>query len=488
MNPTNPPQRTRRWARLVYSLAALATLIALFYAVENWRGRRAWEACKRDLEARHLPTDWTPPKLANIPEDQNFADTPFLKSNGYKSRRELNGPNPNPLSCPGLALTTRMVDMGELLDLTECQNDLREMTNLALPPLPREPALDVIDAFRPIEAVLNELRAASLRPHSAFVIQGNDPIDMDMPNFVVCRSIAQILWLHSGAELALGHPEEAFRDQLVVHRLSEALKSSDTLVSTMIRVAIMGLNTSAFWQGWARNQWTAPQLEKFQQLFHQVDLLSDLNRSFRDGELAAFNFLLNHYSPPQLIKVFNFSGSSHPAFHASTWFIYLAPQGWRLQNQVRGNRTIMGFVLDTFDPFAQRVFPGAAKDKSTALEKLESHVTPYNYIVRGTVPNVIRALQTTARNQSQVSEAEIVCALERYRLQKGNYPESLEPLTPTFIEKLPHDIVTGKPLHYHQTPDGKFMLYSVGWNEKDDGGASSADKLRGDWVWPMVEK
>ena len=38
------------------------------------------------------------------------------------------------------------------------------------------------------------------------------------------------------------------------------------------------------------------------------------------------------------------------------------------------------------------------------------------------------------------------------------------------IEKLPHDIINGQPLHYRRTDDGQFVLYSVGWDEKDDGG------------------
>ena len=42
-----------------------------------------------------------------------------------------------------------------------------------------------------------------------------------------------------------------------------------------------------------------------------------------------------------------------------------------------------------------------------------------------------------------------------------------------------------------RTEDGKFVLYSVGWNEKDDGGIVAMttgehprqDIEKGDWVW-----
>jgi subtilase family serine protease len=56
---------------------------------------------------------------------------------------------------------------------------------------------------------------------------------------------------------------------------------------------------------------------------------------------------------------------------------------------------------------------------------------------------------------------------------------------------LPHDIINGQPLHYRRTADGQFVLYSIGWNETDDGGvvvlnkgsSSTVDINRGDWVW-----
>ena len=81
-------------------------------------------------------------------------------------------------------------------------------------------------------------------------------------------------------------------------------------------------------------------------------------------------------------------------------------------------------------------------------------------------------------------------ALERYRLAHGEFPESLDALAPQFMEKIPHDIINGQPLHYRRTSDGQFVLYSVGWNETDDGGVVGLTKGmarltrdKGDWVW-----
>jgi hypothetical protein len=49
-------------------------------------------------------------------------------------------------------------------------------------------------------------------------------------------------------------------------------------------------------------------------------------------------------------------------------------------------------------------------------------------------------------------------------------------LVPRFITTLPHDIINGQPLKYRRTANGKFVLYSVGWNEKDDGGCTATNK------------
>jgi len=71
---------------------------------------------------------------------------------------------------------------------------------------------------------------------------------------------------------------------------------------------------------------------------------------------------------------------------------------------------------------------------------------------------------------------------------------TLAALAPQFSEKLPHDIINGQPLHYRREADGRFVLYSIGWNEKDDGGQVILTPDRkpsldqGDWVWPPPAK
>jgi hypothetical protein len=45
-----------------------------------------------------------------------------------------------------------------------------------------------------------------------------------------------------------------------------------------------------------------------------------------------------------------------------------------------------------------------------------------------------------------VDQARIACALERYRLANGKYPAALADLIPRFLDKIPADVITGKPM------------------------------------------
>jgi hypothetical protein len=63
---------------------------------------------------------------------------------------------------------------------------------------------------------------------------------------------------------------------------------------------------------------------------------------------------------------------------------------------------------------------------------------------------------------------------------------------PEFLSQLPHDVINGQPLKYRRTADGQYLLYSVGWNQTDDGGAlglnqsgEGIDVKLGDWVWRL---
>jgi hypothetical protein len=85
--------------------------------------------------------------------------------------------------------------------------------------------------------------------------------------------------------------------------------------------------------------------------------------------------------------------------------------------------------------------------------------------------------------------ASTACALERHRITHGTYPELLQQIDPAIMPTPPLDLFATKPFHYKLLSDGRFQLYSIGPNMKDDGGTivitktEGVDTDQGDWVW-----
>jgi hypothetical protein len=168
----------------------------------------------------------------------------------------------------------------------------------------------------------------------------------------------------------------------------------------------------------------------------------------------------------------------------------LARRSWILQNYAHA-AGLRNAMLDGIDATNQLIFPRKVDAASAQREKDFKHLTPFNFIAAQMVPNFSAAIAALAKNQTLVNEGYIVCALERHRLARGQYPETLAALVPRFADKLPRDVIGGQPLKY-RAGNGKFVLYSIGWNEKDDGGVDSlknenaGDPAKYDWIWPDV--
>ena len=133
-------------------------------------------------------------------------------------------------------------------------------------------------------------------------------------------------------------------------------------------------------------------------------------------------------------------------------YLEFAPRGWWYQNQVTCAK-IESRTLDGFDLEHDIILPRYSM-RLVALS-INFPATEHHSIFgrRLSLPNVTKATQALAHNQTMVNEAQIVCALERYRLAHGDYPETLVALVPQFIEKLPHDIIGGKPSIYRRTAE-----------------------------------
>lgn len=140
------------------------------------------------------------------------------------------------------------------------------------------------------------------------------------------------------------------------------------------------------------------------------------------------------------------------------------------------------------------IHPLKERDCST-LVKLSGFPLPQETIYNKSAIMMLPSIETHGRNLVIIKTlgqlAKAACALERYFLKTGHYPDSAwSLLIPEFLEATPRDPLDGKPIRYRRTEDGRYRVYSIGANLVDDGGnvvfepnRSRPNYQHGDWVW-----
>jgi len=125
------------------------------------------------------------------------------------------------------------------------------------------------------------------------------------------------------------------------------------------------------------------------------------------------------------------------------------------------------------------------------LEEYEREITtlPWTAVLsRIAMPNIGAAFLKQAALEALALAARTGLACKIYRNQNGRYPADLAALVPGILPEVPVDPFTGKPLVYRLEGEG-FIVYSLGSNEKDDGGRMTFEMTKlimdkdDDWAW-----
>jgi hypothetical protein len=238
------------------------------------------------------------------------------------------------------------------------------------------------------------------------------------------------------------------------------------------------------------------QLSELDRQLAALDFIADYQRAMRAEnacQVASTDSLRHH--PNQLRDMETFDSGEAGPTHLPDLPGYLIPSGWFYQNELRSSKFILEKFMPIGDVRQQTISPTLVKEADQSLRAIR--LSPYSILCKMFIPGLVNSPRKFALAQATVNLARTACALERRRLAQGKYPQTLDVLAPQFIAKVPHDPIGGQPLHYRPTDDGQFILYSVGWNEEDDGGVvsstkgvsvdvdkpGSVDVDSGDWVW-----
>ena len=509
----------RGWRYFFWFLAVLL-LVTLWCAEENWRGSWAWKRRQQEMKERgewQPAQDFIPPL---VPDQDNFAMTPVLASG--VAARSLAG-------FKALASVQPLVEEYDVISRAARSNSIARLSSWAVPPavdpaawrtlllkatnqtvLPRdrlvatnftgpEAAQALLSALAGCAPIYDELHAASRRPESRFNIfyQQDDPASILLPHLAVVKQFSQLVLLRTVAELALGQSNAAFVDLELMLRLADATRTEPILVSQLVRMAQFQMAMPAILQG--INQWSAPQLRELQDSLERIDFCADGARVLR-AERTFFGdrmleFVRRTPDKVGLMRSFGgFGGSGPSGLEFAALLMEVAPEGWFDLEHVKYNDMFQDYWLPTIDQTNHLFRPTATRRAEARLAAFQQRSASGLYLRHQLfcglmLPSVTNVVQKLAFAQTAADAASLACALERYRRQHGQFPEALSQLVPDFMAGLPHDVISGQPLHYRRTPDGLYLLYSVGWNETDDGGhvalgrSGEVDRDSGDWVW-----
>lgn len=519
--------RLLRWGLI--GLAGIVTLAAILVVEENWRGKRDWENYKRAAEARGERFEWAAlmpatgarnPAIVNAPALTNLvivqmnertgeilklggtnvndfiknsthhfqkpSETNFFGQQRFRVTRD-DGTWPKEISGDWT--------QGRLTDLEAWQTYYRtppanSSDEFPVAPQPQTPAKDVLLALSKYDAAIEELHSVTNEMRSLFAGSKLDErfFTASVDYYAATKGRCRVLQLRAVAELADDQPAKALDDIKLLLRLDGEQCQMPLLIAQLVGIAETSMTLQPIYEGLAQHRWNDAQLAELEQALAALDIMSYYPRAVR-GECAfAITSLENQRITREIKYPEDVSGK------LKTISLRSMPAAYFYQSELAFARMYDQLVLPLVDLTNRIISPSALNRMNAEVQSQMKHYSLYKVQALMTIPAVGASVSKIARVQSQVDLARVACALERYRLVHGDYPETLDALAPQFVGKVPHDLINGEPLHYRRTEDGQFVLYSVGWNETDDGGkvvlrkGGSVDREKGDWVWQYPAK
>lgn len=452
-------------------LVFVVLLLALWLNQE-----KKWKLVKAEVEASGYSLDWKDYEQPYLPDGENLLELPAMQKAAFPH---------------DLTKVSDVMGHFKLLDyVTGMDGDngvfikrLARLKKVSAKELKEEPLTYLNELLKPYlsyaEAIIEATEERSEgRPVGIY----HDPISVPTADLRLLRSWIKLLYTYAIVNLENDNTAAAFRglkamltithiDAYIPNRL-DFTYDQGTLVNYCLPVYIDGL---------INGLWTDEQLLWFEKAFAQFDVVEMLKTSLV-AERACFI-------------------SAH-----------LSDQGYAIDNPLdrlflkKGLTIYLVSMTDIIDAYfvGELIEPAGYMDHQRIHNELADKTSGWRQLVSGAnvadigVPSIYAQVELAAMLQAYFDMAVISSALIRYQKTTGTYPDKLGELVPGFLSALPKERIGGADYHYQQLSDGKsFKLWSVGWNEVDDGGrvAIKTRKNRqplhstkkGDWVWPYPQ-
>lgn len=457
-------------------LLALASLVGGFYGYQNRRSRRAWQAFQIELTQKGASLAVAPVLPRPVPDAENFARTPafqellagqrtnaataslFNQMQGFQIAGNLYANPPM-----GLEWTRQQpTPLSNYVAWINPRARLGGATNSA------KLADSILQGLESQATQLRALADAAKLPSLQFTTN-TAPATLLAGNFAETTFLERLHALYqirAAAALAAGRTNDAAEDVLTGLRLARLARQLPDFRATLRVQFLLGRTLQPLWEGLAGHHWSEPQLAAFQRDLASFNLLADhtnlIHRTtlFYVDDWRRIGTGAQPARPPAPVNV-NYRRDL-------SW----QPSAWRLDNCIQLYRAAER-ARARVDVAGERV-QGENSWEDTSGLPLDTDLM-YLFQQAGWWANPAQV----SFAQTSVNQAILACALERYFLVQGKYPESVEELIPNWLERIPRDTQRGRPLIYQTSTNNQFIIRGVGQNRNDDRNAKGGD----DWLW-----
>lgn len=330
------------------------------------------------------------------------------------------------------------------------------------------------------EAAWQQFVAGSSRPYCyrGYTKGEDEPLlAVVLPHLATLRKLLTVGIFHSRMQVAQGQTTQALDDCLAVVRAGSHWQGWGTIVEQLVGLIISRAGYEEILYIATKEDVSAADLKRLQQQLSQIypggyplmdiegerlTFLDMVQHTFTDGGPGG-----GHLIPRRLSSIDEIIGAGIDDMDG----LVVGTAIGMIHARRDDTKAKYNQILDRHIEAAKMTPYERRAGKALHDEEILLASSKYRYaLVHIFMPALGRASALAFRGRSLHEATVTILALKRWKLEKGQYPMNLSELVDAgYIEQVPMDPYSDKPLVYHRIGDD-FTLYSLGENFADDGG------------------
>lgn len=357
---------------------------------------------------------------------------------------------------------------------------------------PGAPAVVTSAATKAIETLrtngtFERLAAARNGPVPVFEIQSTDSSSLLMtlmPELGGARGTARHQSLRMKMALDRGDEKE-FLEAVRDNRFVATTTSQCFLIGALVTHAIDALNAGQIRHALVEHRLSPETLVALDDVLRTVDARATMRHAFKAERFAQQDMV-------QRLFTDDGNGNGHMASDMSSFNGLIPNQNMpksgflgAAASFIVADRRDTEAAFDTLrDAALKQLDHPSLPDTDPALDSMvasySKHRYPFVYIL---APALGGSVSATMLIETNINATRIMIALERHQRSKSAYPATLDELVPEFLAELPKDSLSGVAWGYKVLPapdehGRRYLLYSFGTDQADDGGLHSEESRK----------